>query len=425
MVDAVIAGAGIAGAAVAWQLADRLGSTDAVLVDPHPPLSITSNRPEANYRDWWPQPAMAELADESLGLIDELQADGARIPMDRRGYLYVTADPVRAASLPDAVASRAALPGAGAEALDAATVASEYPHLAPGIRAGIRVPRAGSLDAVALGRAMLERAARRGVAVVRGSVVGIDRIGDRVEAVVIDGTDGRTRLPTTRFVNAAGPFALPLLAMAGADLEIETVLRQKAVFRDDAGVVPRAAPFTILLDGQELPWTASERLDLSKAGDARILGPLPGGIHVKPDDTAGATAIKLGWAWDQTPSAAVERPVCPPTFPRMVLLGAARAIPGLTRYLDDPPLVAHGGGFYSRMPDGQPVVGPIGPEGSFVVGALAGFGAMMAAGAGRLAASWLAGDRPTALMGALAPARFDDPAYRREIREGRIGTGEL
>jgi glycine/D-amino acid oxidase-like deaminating enzyme len=77
------------------------------------------------------------------------------------------------------------------------------------------------------------------------------------------------------------------------------------------------------------------------------------------------------------------------------------------------------------VPDGQPVIGPIGPEGSFVVGALAGFGAMMAAGAGRLAASWLAGDRPTALMGALAPARFDDPAYRREIREGRIGTGEL
>jgi hypothetical protein len=129
---------------------------------------------------------------------------------------------------------------------------------------------------------MLERAARRGVAVVRGSVVGIDRIGDRVEAVVIDGTDGRTRLPTTRFVNAAGPFALPLLAMAGADLEIETVLRQKAVFRDDAGVVPRAAPFTILLDGQELPWTASERLDLSKAGDARILGPLPGGSTSSP-----------------------------------------------------------------------------------------------------------------------------------------------
>ena len=425
MVDAVIAGAGIAGVATAWQLADRLGATDAVLVDPHPPLSITSNRPEANYRDWWPQPAMAELADLSLDLIDELLADGAQIPMDRRGYLYVTTDPERASSLPEIVAGRAGLAGAGAEAVGAPGIRADYPHLAHGILAGIYVRRAGSLDTVALGRAMLDRAVRHGVTVLPAKVVGVERTGDRVEAVIVESTAGRTTLPANRFVNAGGPFAMPLLGMAGASLEIETVLRQKAVFRDEAGVVPRGAPFTILLDGQELPWSAAERSELAGSNDPRILGPLPGGIHVKPDDTAGPNAIKLGWAWDQKPSLPVERPACPPIFPRMVLLGATKALPALGRYLDHPPLLAHEGGFYARVPDGQPVIGPVGPEGSFVVGALAGFGAMMAAGAGALAAAWLVADPPTEVMRALAPGRLDAAAYRRAIREGSVGTGEL
>jgi glycine/D-amino acid oxidase-like deaminating enzyme len=424
MVDAVIAGAGIAGAAVAWQLAERLGTTDAVIVDPRPPLSVTSNRPEANYRDWWPQPAMAALADLSLGLIDGLLADGAPIPMDRRGYLYVTADQARAASMPAVVANRAALPGAGAEALDATSIRTEYRHLSPDIAGGIRVRRAGGLDTVALGRALLERAEARGVRVIEGRVVAVDAGNERVEAVVVEAPDGRQTLTTERFVNAAGPFAMPLVRLVGADLEIETVLRQKAVFVDEADVVPRGAPFTILLDGQTLRWTARDLADVASA-DGRLLGALPGGIHIKPDDTAGPEAIKLGWAWDQVPSPAVERPDCPPAFARMVLLGATTMIPGLARYLDRPSLVSRGCGFYARVPDGQPVIGPLGPDGSAIVGALAGFGAMMACGAGALAAAWLMGDEPTPLMRALAPARFEDSSARAAIREGRVGTGEL
>jgi glycine/D-amino acid oxidase-like deaminating enzyme len=99
--DAVICGAGIAGIATAWQLAERLGRTNALLIDPRPPLSLTSDKSGANYRDWWPRRPMVELVGRSIDLMERLLDEtGAAFEMNRRGYLYVTADPARAASLP-------------------------------------------------------------------------------------------------------------------------------------------------------------------------------------------------------------------------------------------------------------------------------------------------------------------------------------
>jgi glycine/D-amino acid oxidase-like deaminating enzyme len=405
MVDAVIAGAGIAGIATAWRLAERLGDTDAVLVDPLPPLSATSNRPEANYRDWWPQRSMTELADRSLALVDELVADGASIPKDRRGYLYVTKDEAHADTLPRLVHARRAarFPDGGADVLDASAVRTEWPHLAPDIVAGLRVRRAGGIDTVALGRAMLARAAARGLTVLGGSVVGVETSDSRVRAVIVSTASGERRIRTARFVNAAGPFAEPLVTMVGAALPIETVLRQKVVVADRLGVVPRGAPFTITLDRED---------------------ELPGGIHVKPDPTSGRDTLKLGWAWDQRPSTPQLEPACPPDFPGMVLRGAAGWIPNLTAY-GGGSILAHEGGFYARTPDGQPLIGRVGPEGSFIVGALAGFGAMMAPGVGELAATWIAGDQPTRQMLAFAPDRLEDAEYLADIATGRMPTGEL
>ncbi|HEX5240630.1 MAG TPA: FAD-dependent oxidoreductase, partial [Candidatus Limnocylindrales bacterium] len=98
----MIAGAGIAGIATAFSLAER-GIRDVVIVDPRPPLSLTSRRPETNYRLWWP------LAARSLALVEALLADGAAVPMDRRGYLYVSDAEATARSLPAFVAGHPAL----------------------------------------------------------------------------------------------------------------------------------------------------------------------------------------------------------------------------------------------------------------------------------------------------------------------------
>lgn len=382
-VDAVVIGAGIAGIATAWSIARLLGETDTILVDPRPPLSLTSNRPEANYRSWWPQRPMVELAERSIALIRALIEDGASIPMTDRGYLYVTLDADTAIGLPDLVARYvAAGQGSdGADILDAATTRARYPHLSPLVKAALHARNAGSLDTVALGRAMLERARARGVRLVTGRVVGIDVGVGGPLGVTVTSEDGSTRIEAERVIVAAGPFAADVATLAGIDLPLDTVLRQKVLLRDTRRVVPRDAPFTIGLDP---------------------IDGLPPGVHVKPDDSVVPDGVKLGWARDQTPTPPVADPACPPTYPREVLGRAGTLIPGLLDYLDgDLPIAAHDGGFYARTPDGLPLVGGTTVEQLFVCAGLAGFGAMMAPAAGEIAARLALGH------GVHAPNPFD------------------
>ena len=135
---------------------------------------------------------------------------------------------------------------------------------------------------------------------------------------------------------------------------------------------------------------------------------MPAGVHIKPDDSATDDAVKLGWARDQTASEPTTAPPCPPEFPREVLARAATIVPGLRAYLDEPPeILAHDGGFYARTPDGLPLIGPLGVEGAYVLGGLAGFGSMVACAAGELAAGWLLGETLPTMAEAFDPRRFE------------------
>jgi glycine/D-amino acid oxidase-like deaminating enzyme len=53
----VIIGAGIAGVAVAHCLSGRDGVGEVLLVDPRPPLTLTSDKSTECYRNWWPNQA--------------------------------------------------------------------------------------------------------------------------------------------------------------------------------------------------------------------------------------------------------------------------------------------------------------------------------------------------------------------------------
>ncbi len=403
----VIAGAGIAGIATAWHLARRMDGASVVLVDPRPPLSLTSDRPEANYRNWWPQPAMVALASRSIDLMERLRSSSPGFAMNRRGYLYVTGDTLAADGLP-AMVQRYHDAGLGPDAadiLDHGDLQARYPHLAPAILGAIHARRAGSVDAVGLGRAMLDEATERGVRVIAGEVVGLDVDSDGLCGVHVSDTSGGRRIATRRFVDAAGPFAVEVARLIGVGLPIETVLRQKVLLHDPLGVVPRDAPFTIGLD----------------ALDGR-----PSGVHIKPDDSVAGDAIKLGWAVDQLSTPPLVDPACPPGYPLEVLARAATIIPGLGDYLDrELQVIEHDGGFYARTPDGLPLIGPLEVDGAFVLGGLAGFGAMLACGAGELAASWVLGDAPTADAAAFHPGRFRDGSALDTRPSGQAPRGEL
>ena len=404
MAEIVIVGAGIAGIATAWALTER-GVTDVTVVDRRPPLSLTSNRPEANYRTWWPHPAMVDLATRSLEIIRDLTDDGAEIPVDRRGYLYISESEAGSEALGGIVARHPATRSSRAGVVDEREIHRRWPHLGPKVSGGIFVPNAGGLDAVALGRAMLDRATARGARVVQADITDLGASRGRI------------------LINAAGPYARELARSWSSDLPLETVLRQKVVVRDLARAVPRDAPFTITLDGRSIPWSADDRKRLGASAEGRrLLKQLPVGIHVKPDDTAGRDAVKIGWAWDQRPVAPADDPPVPPDFPRMVQLGASTFIPALS---PDLPVVAHEGGFYARTPDGRPLIGPVGVD-QFVVAGFAGFGSMMACAAGELAAAVITGaDVDAATAAAFDPQRFDDATYLDAIRAGKVVTGEL
>ena len=59
--DAVVCGAGIAGIAAAYALADS-GLKRVLIVDPGAPLSLTSDKSTECYRNWWPGPGDAMVA---------------------------------------------------------------------------------------------------------------------------------------------------------------------------------------------------------------------------------------------------------------------------------------------------------------------------------------------------------------------------
>src|SRR5215211_8644780 len=113
--ESVIFGAGIAGIAAAYHLAVKQGMRNVVLVEPGAPLALTSDKSTEAYRNWWPGPgdAMVAFMNRSIDLLETIaRATDNRIQLNRRGYVYTTADPARARLLRQAAEEATAL-GAG------------------------------------------------------------------------------------------------------------------------------------------------------------------------------------------------------------------------------------------------------------------------------------------------------------------------
>ncbi len=97
--DVVICGAGISGIATAYHLAVTHGVKNVVIVDERPPLSLTSDKSSEAYRNWWPDEVMVRLMNRSIDWLERwaLESDN-RFLLNRRGYVYFTANPD---SIPD------------------------------------------------------------------------------------------------------------------------------------------------------------------------------------------------------------------------------------------------------------------------------------------------------------------------------------
>jgi glycine/D-amino acid oxidase-like deaminating enzyme len=198
--------------------------------------------------------------------------------------------------------------------------------------------------------------------------------------------------------------------MLNITLPIENVLQQKIAFEDREKVIPRDLPFSIDLDARRLDWSDDERELLAEdPHTAWLTKPIHGGIHCRPDGGDRGNWVKLGWAYNHASSEALWEPDFDPHFPEIVLRGATALNPALKVYYDQMPAhLSHYGGYYTMTEENWPLIGPMGVDGAFVVGALSGFGTMAACAAGSLCASWITGDDLPGYAGDLSMARYQD-----------------
>ena len=232
--EVVICGAGIAGVAAAYHLAVRRGVRSVVLVDERPPLTLTSDKSAESYRNWWPGPGddMAALMNRSIDLMEDLARESDNVfLMNRRGYLFATAQPQQIAGYVQAAEDAAARgvgplrlhrsaggdyrpsPATGYEGQPTGTdvvtdpelIRRHFPYLAEDTAALLHARRCGWFSGQQLGMYMLERAREAGVRLIEGRVDGVETAGGRVTGARVSGGGGRRTIGTPRFVNAAGP----------------------------------------------------------------------------------------------------------------------------------------------------------------------------------------------------------------------------
>ena len=444
----VVIGAGMAGVAAAHELAVRRGIGDVVLVDERAPLTLTSDKSSECYRNWWPGPegSMIALMNDSIDELERLAGEsGNAFHMNRRGYIWATADAKRAAELRREAEEICALgagtlrmhegrpgeaayvrpdpsgldgPPDGADLiLDRRLIRELFPYLAEDVVAVLHARRCGWMSAQQLGMYMIETARARGMRLVRAHVDGIEVVNDRVSGVrTTAGT-----IATETVVDCAGPFAGDIAAMAGVELPVFNELHGKVAFRDEQRVVPRGAPFMIWADRQRLWVSDDERRSLEGERAEWLAREYPAGVHLRPEGGPQSDALLLIWTYDERREKPTYPPTFEPAFAEICLRGLVHMIPGLARYVGHTPRPVIDGGYYTETNENRPIIGPLAVRGLYASCAFGGHGIMASPGAARLLADHITGAPLRPYAHAFLLSRYDDPAYLTAMEKARSG----
>jgi glycine/D-amino acid oxidase-like deaminating enzyme len=433
--EIIICGAGIAGISAAYFLACK-GVKDITLVDELAPLNLTSSRSTECYRNWWPDPEMLALMNRSIDLLENLaEASGNLFALNKRGYLFVTADKENARGLRQRAEYISAL-GAGPLRvhtdtqssytghepegfedkqtgadllLGSSLVLKHFPYLNESSIAALHVRRAGWLSAQQLGMYLLDQARQMGVRFLSGKVTGVDISNNHVESVTVDSVG---MIKTDTFVNAAGPYFRDVGRLCDLEIPVKTELHLKAVFKDHLGAVDRNSPLLIWNDPQRLEWSDEEKEELEKDSDTKWLTePFPAGAHTRPEGGAGSEMVLMLWEYQSKEMKPSNNPPLDDLYPEVALRGMSKLIPALRGYFGRVPRPQLDGGFYTKSRDNRPIIGRTSIGGIYLAGGLSGYGIMSACGVGELTANIINGDGLPSYASAFAIERFEDPAY--------------
>ncbi|MCM3876121.1 MAG: FAD-binding oxidoreductase [Thermoanaerobaculia bacterium] len=366
--DVAIIGAGVVGCSVAFHLA-RLGCTNVLLIDKEPlPGSGSTSKANGGIRAQFTTDVNIAMSLASMDILDTLRDEIGDPPLYRKaGYLFLTGDPARFSAMTAAAAFQRAR-GVSVEVLDAAGVRAKAPYAAGPIAGGTFGPRDGFIDPGGLTNFLLREAARSGVRTRYGAeVTAIDRGGGTFRLTTTAG-----ELRASVVVDAAGPFAGRVAALAGADVPVVPV-RRHLLISGPCPALPPVIPMTIDADTGVLIRREGSRVLIAWSN---------------PDEPPG-----FNTAFD-------------PDFPLRIAAPVDARFPAVGEAGLD--IKRSWAGLYEVTPDHHAVLGPVAAvPGFLVVAGFSGHGIMHAPAAGRAAAEMLVRGRSESLdVSALSLERF-------------------
>jgi sarcosine oxidase, subunit beta len=379
MVDVVVIGAGISGAATAYELATA--GTSVMLLDRWGPAAMASGWTLAGVRALGRDPAEWPLAQAAIadweGLAEKLDA-----PTHYRqdGNIRLARTEADMARLTEMVArqSRAGLP---AEMLDGAALRDVAPAVAPEILGAAYCPTDGHADPHAAVAAFVAASERAGAVLRFGeAVISIEVEGERVTGVVT----GTGRIACERVVVAAGVLGNRLLEPHGVGVPM--TVRAVTVLRT-APVAPVLAQVIGVADA-------------SCAGRQEVDG------RFRFTSGGGPWAGPLDWP-DERPAQGRARPgprLLPPVreVARVAGLFGALVPAALEAPLDESWV-----GLIDMTPDALPVIEATdAPRGLVIALGFSGHGFCLGPATGRILAALAREERPNLPIEAFARARF-------------------
>ena len=247
--DVVIVGGAIMGCSVAWHLLKAGVAGNAITVIERDPSYETASTSHSNscIRQQFSTEVNVKVSQYGVEVVRHFRevTGDPQAPQPRLqefGYLYLAGSEAAAANLRQAQALQAGL-GAGTRLMTPAEVLADYPFYdLEGVHlASLGTRDEGYFDGAAMFDWWRMAARRAGVRFVHGEVVAVDVAGDRVTGVRLAGGES---LSCGWLVNAAGPRAARVAAMAGLALPVEPRKRYTFVF-DAERPLPRDLPLTI------------------------------------------------------------------------------------------------------------------------------------------------------------------------------------
>ncbi len=323
--DVVIIGGGILGVATAFY-ASKAGLQTVVVEMRDGLATLTTVASEECFRAQFTEPENVAMMKASIAVFENFAEvvglPGYDISLHQQGYLFMTDEPDGPETLRQRVEHFHAIGLPDVEFLTGDAVRQRFPWTAPAVTAATYRAKDGWLSTHELTYGFAKGS--DALFLLCTKVTGIQLDAQGVCGVETD----RGTIATRTVVDAAGPFSGQVAQMAGVQLPLTIVRRQKFILAPNP-LVPQDAPMTV---------------DLAT------------GAYWRPE--VGGAA--LGWAMPEEPSEPTEHVPTDWTFPAMVLAEVMRLSPFWEQVAENLKRedVFLSAGQYTVTPDSKPILGP-------------------------------------------------------------------